>query len=306
MSSMASILSIAVLGNFLAVSFCHLVSMAPISPRTAVGSEFFSITMTFAPASAAVMRAGHPAVPRPTIKISVSRVSVMSAAAISGASPSQSDAAESSDAPRVTVCPLACEIQSAAAVRIALDVTVAVATTSTSADCFCIIASDICGPILPPMSGVSPDTSMSTAVMALSLNVMVTFTSLAMPLAVAEYVPGVNDRPLVAAAMSDFMLVDRFAVPLAATAEVAPPDDAPPPTFSNIPSAAILATPAARPFTKVLRVISFSAILIPPQISNYSVGFMKLHRERIPDCLRSVFAAPSSVRRFLLVRLRLA
>ena len=132
------------------------------------------------------MRAGQPPVPMPTTRMSVSSSSVMSA--ISGASPSQSEAAASAEdaAPRVMVLPLAWDIQSAAAVRMALDVTVAPVTALTSAVWAVRIASSICPPIFPPMSAVSPDTSMLTAVMASSSKVMVTVTSLWMPRAEAE------------------------------------------------------------------------------------------------------------------------
>ena len=81
-------------------------------------------------------------------------------------------------------------MQAAAAWRMASLVTVAPETASTSALWADRIASCICSPISAPMPFVSPETSISTSVMLLASKVIVTLTSLPMPLAVALYVPG--------------------------------------------------------------------------------------------------------------------
>lgn len=73
----------------------------------------------------------QPPVPQPTTRTSVSRVSVMSASAISGAWPSQSEPPSELLPPTVTACPLAWEMQSAAAALMASAVTVAPDTPST-------------------------------------------------------------------------------------------------------------------------------------------------------------------------------
>ena len=72
----------------------------------------------------------------------------------------------------------------------ASEVTVAPETASTSADWAFMMRSTILSPIAPPMAGVSPETSITTSVMLVSSKVMVTVTSLPMPLAEAVYVPG--------------------------------------------------------------------------------------------------------------------
>ena len=74
-------------------------------------------------------------------------------------------------------------MQSAAAARMASLVTVAPVTASTSAVCPVMMALAIWSPILPPISGVSPETSMTQSVMLYSSKVMVTETSLPIPLA---------------------------------------------------------------------------------------------------------------------------
>ena len=159
--------------------------MAPMSSLILVGVSAFSTTRTFAPSSAAVMAAIQPPVPQPTTSTSVSRVSVMSASATSGASPSQSETTGAASC-TTTALPLAWEIQSATAFLTASEVTVAPETASTSTPWAFRMASWSLGAAAPPSSGVSPAASMMTSVISVSLKVMVTLTSLAMPLAVAE------------------------------------------------------------------------------------------------------------------------
>ena len=77
-------------------------------------------------------------------------------------------------------------MQLAAAAFTASAVMVAPETASTSADWAFRMASAIWPPILPPMSGVSPETSIFTSVILVLSKVMVTFTSLPMPRAVAS------------------------------------------------------------------------------------------------------------------------
>ena len=81
-------------------------------------------------------------------------------------------------------------MQLAAAFLTALVVTVAPETLSISAFCAAMMASCRVGAATPPMLSVSLEASMTTSVIAVSLKVMVTFTS-PMPVAVPVYVPGV-------------------------------------------------------------------------------------------------------------------
>ena len=74
-------------------------------------------------------------------------------------------------------------MQLAAAFLTALVVIVAPEMLSISAFCAAIRASCRVGPATPPMSAVSPEVSTSTLVIAVSLKVIVTFTS-PMPVAV--------------------------------------------------------------------------------------------------------------------------
>ena len=171
------------------LSFWKRESIAPISWRMFVAFSLFSTTNTFAPASAAVIAAIQPPVPQPATNTSVSIVSVISVSAISGAVPSQSAFTAASST--ATFCPLACEIQSAAAFLIASAVTVAPETPSTLQLCAASIFSRISSTIFPPISGVSPDASIWISVMLVSSNVIVTVTSPLIPFAEAVYVPGV-------------------------------------------------------------------------------------------------------------------
>ena len=173
------------------LSSWSLESMEPISSRMPVGVSRFSMTRTLAPSSAAVMVAIQPPVPQPTTRTSVSSSSLMSASLISGLVPSQSALKVSAASCTTTALPLAWEMQSATAFLTASVVTVAPETASTSTPCASRMACSSTGAALPPSSGVSPEASILTLRISLSLNSMVTLTSLAMPLAEAEYVPGV-------------------------------------------------------------------------------------------------------------------
>ena len=127
--------------------------------------------------------AATPATPQPTTATSTSTVLVTLLSSISGSVPSQSfsEAAAELSAPSA-LTPMACSMQLAAAFLTALVVTVAPEMLSISVPCAAMMASCRVG-AAPPMLSVSLEASMTTSVMAVSLKVMVTFTS-PMPVAV--------------------------------------------------------------------------------------------------------------------------
>ena len=128
--------------------------------------------------------AATPAMPQPTTATSTSTVLVTLLSSISGSVPSQSfsEAAAELSAPSA-LTPMACSMQLAAAFLTALVVTVAPEMLSISVPCAAMMASCRVGAATPPMLSVSLEASMTTSVMAVSLKVMVTFTS-PMPVAV--------------------------------------------------------------------------------------------------------------------------